>query len=53
MPRELETRRLALRALRPDDYTEAFKWCGIPEANKFIQYPLKRKRAALSLIAAS
>ena len=43
MLQELETQRLVLRALRPDDYMEAFKWCGDPEANRFMLYPLYKK----------
>lgn len=43
MPQELETKRLVLRSLRPDDYIEAFKWCGDPIANRFMLYPLYEK----------
>ena len=36
----LETERLLLRKLTPDDYLDAFKWCGDPLVNKFMIYPL-------------
>lgn len=38
--KQLETKRLILRNLIPDDYMEAFKWCGDPRVNKYMIYPL-------------
>ena len=40
MREELETARLRLRALTPEDYMSAFAWCGDPAVNKFMIYPL-------------
>ena len=36
----IETERLILRPVVPDDYEAAFKWCGDPKVNKFMIYPL-------------
>lgn len=36
----LETERLVLRTLTPDDYLDAFQWCGDPLVNQFMIYPL-------------
>ena len=36
----IETDRLILRPFVPEDYQEAFKWCGDPAVNKYIIYPL-------------
>ena len=36
----LETERLILRNLEPEDYEAAFKWCGDPEVNTYMIYPL-------------
>lgn len=36
----METGRLILRNLIPEDCHEAFKWCGDPVVNKFMIYPL-------------
>lgn len=38
--KELETRRLLLRTLTPEDAPDAFAWCGDPRVNKFMIYPL-------------
>lgn len=38
--KQLETERLILRVLTPEDYEDAFKWCGDPNVNKFMIYPL-------------
>lgn len=38
-----ETERLILRNLVPDDYISAFEWCGDPEVNKYMIYPLYTK----------
>ena len=36
----IETDRLILRNLVPEDYEAAFKWCGDPEVNEYMIYPL-------------
>ena len=36
----LETPRLLLRPVTPEDYREVFRWCGDPKVNKFMIYPL-------------
>lgn len=36
----IETERLIMRNLVPDDYKAAFKWCGDPKVNKYMIYPL-------------
>ena len=36
----IETERLILRPLVPEDYEAAFKWCGDPEVNEYMIYPL-------------
>lgn len=36
----IETERLVLRNLIPDDYESAFEWCGNPNVNRFLMYPL-------------
>ena len=36
----LETERLILRNLVPEDYKAMFKWCGDPEVNTYMIYPL-------------
>lgn len=38
--KQLETERLILRMLKPDDFHEAFQWCGDPRVNKYMIYPL-------------
>ena len=40
MRANIETKRLILRNLVPDDYMAAFKWCGDPVVNKYMIYPL-------------
>ena len=37
---KVETERLILRNLVPDDSEAAFKWCGDPAVNKYMLYPL-------------
>lgn len=39
----LETERLILRPICPDDYLAAFEWCGDPVVNRFMLYPLYTK----------
>ncbi|MGN0777759.1 MAG: GNAT family N-acetyltransferase [Aristaeellaceae bacterium] len=39
-PYMLETGRLVLRALSPEDAQAAFVWCGDPQVNRFMPYPL-------------
>lgn len=36
----IETERLILRNLSPDDYEAAFKWCGDPEVTRYMIYPV-------------
>ncbi len=36
----IETERLILRPFVPEDYEEAFKWCGDPVVNTYMIYPL-------------
>ena len=36
----IETERLILRNLVPEDYKAAFKWCGDPKVNTYMIYPL-------------
>ena len=36
----VETQRLVLRPFVPEDYEEAFKWCGDPAVNTYMIYPL-------------
>jgi len=36
----IETERLIIRNLQPEDYKAAFKWCGDPRVNKYLIYPL-------------
>ena len=40
---EIETDRLILRNLVPADYEAAFKWCGDPNVNTYMIYPLYQK----------
>lgn len=35
----IETERLILRNVTPEDYLACFKWCGDPEVNKYLIYP--------------
>ena len=39
----IETERLILRPLEPDDAEAAFRWCGDPAVNTYMIYPLYRK----------
>jgi len=39
----IETERLILRPLDPEDYLAAFEWCGDSRVNKFMLYPLYTK----------
>ena len=39
----IETDRLILRNLVPEDYEAAFKWCGDPNVNTYMIYPLYQK----------
>lgn len=39
----IETERLILRNVCPDDYLACFKWCGDPEVNKYLIYPCYRR----------
>ena len=39
----VETERLILRPLVPEDYEAAFKWCGDPKVNTYMIYPLYTK----------
>lgn len=36
----IETERLIIWPLSPSDYEAAFKWCGDPEVNRYLSYPL-------------
>lgn len=40
MRANLETERLILRNLVPEDYEAVFKWCGDPKVNTYMIYPL-------------
>ena len=39
----IETERLILRNLVPEDYKAAFKWCGDPKLNTYMIYPLYKR----------
>ena len=39
----IETERLILRPLEPDDAEAAFRWCGDPAVNEYMIYPLYRR----------
>ena len=39
----LETERLILRNLTPDDYQAAFLWCGDPDVARYMIYPVYTK----------
>ena len=41
----LETERLRLRNLVPDDYRAAFLWCGDPDVARYMVYPVYTKAA--------
>ena len=36
----IETERLILRIMVPEDYEAAFKWCGDPDVARYMVYPL-------------
>lgn len=36
----IETDRLLLRNLAPEDYRDAFKWCGDPDVARYMVYPV-------------
>ena len=36
----LETERLVLRNLVPEDYPEVFRWCGDPDVARYMVYPV-------------
>ena len=36
----VETQRMVLRPMVPEDYEEAFQWCGDPKVNTYMIYPL-------------
>ena len=36
----LETERLILRDLVPDDWQAAFRWCGDPDVARYMVYPV-------------
>ncbi len=40
---DLETERLILRNLTPDDYREVFKWCGDPDVARYMVYTVYTK----------
>lgn len=39
----VETQRMVLRPMVPEDYEEAFQWCGDPKVNTYMIYPLYTK----------
>lgn len=39
----IETERLILRPVLPEDYEACFKWCGDPEVNTYLIYPLYKR----------
>ncbi|MCR4617093.1 MAG: GNAT family N-acetyltransferase [Lachnospiraceae bacterium] len=39
----IETERLIMRPMVPEDYQAAFKWCGDPKVNKYMIYPLYKR----------
>ena len=36
----IETKRLIVRPIAPNEYEACFKWCGDPEVNTYLIYPL-------------
>ena len=38
--KRIETERLILRPLKPEDAEQVFVWCSDPEVNRFMPYPL-------------
>ena len=47
MNRIIETERLTLRPLIPDDAGDVFEWAGDPIANRFMPYPAYMEEAAV------
>lgn len=39
----IETERLIVRPVTPDEYEACFKWCGDPEVNTYLLYPLYKR----------
>ena len=39
----IETERLILRNLTPEDYNSAFLWCGDPDVARYMVYPVYTK----------
>ena len=39
----LETERLILRNLVPEDYEAVFRWCGDPDVARYMVYPVYTK----------
>lgn len=39
----IETERLIVRPVAPDEYEACFKWCGDPEVNTYLIYPLYKR----------
>ena len=44
---DLETSRLLLRPVTPEDYQAVFRWCGDPKVNKYMSYPLYKRAEAV------
>ena len=44
---DLETSRLLLRPVTPEDYQAVFRWCGDPKVNKYMIYPLYKSADAV------
>lgn len=40
MKMNLETERLIIRNLVPEDYKDVYKWCGDPKVNTYMIYPI-------------
>ena len=40
---QIETERLILRNLTPEDYRSAFLWCGDPDVARYMVYPVYTK----------
>ena len=39
----IETERLIVRPVAPDEYEACFRWCGDPEVNTYLIYPLYKR----------
>lgn len=39
----IETERLIIRPVAPEEYEACFKWCGDPEVNTYLIYPVYKK----------